>query len=388
MSNVQLFGFDDTNKQFNPVHINASGALSTTASINTTGLASSAAQTDGSQISKIRGDDSGTSRDVQVDSNGKLNVNAAIADTVAVSGTFFQTTQPVSAAALPLPSGAATSAAQTDGSQVAKMRGDDSGTSRDVQVDVNGKLNVNAAISGTVTVDGSGSTQPVSGTFFQATQPVSGTVGVSGTVTVDGSGSTQPVSGTFFQATQPVSAVSLPLPTGAATETSLAAVAACINGANALQVDIQADGVSLATQSLQTAGNSTLTGIETGIDELNENAFTTVQESVASLSTTRGTALNCTNYSTVQLLVDRDSTSTATGVTHLQLQWSATGTGDWVYPDFYQSIAESFDVDGTTGSQYNVRIMSEVKNKYVRYAIYNADGSTADILNVNLARIH
>src|SRR6266850_2105381 len=38
----------------------------------------------------------------------------------------------------------------------------------------------------------------------------------SGTQVVDGSGVTQPVSGTFFQATQPISATSLPLPTGAA----------------------------------------------------------------------------------------------------------------------------------------------------------------------------
>lgn len=36
-------------------------------------------------------------------------------------------------------------------------------------------------------------------------------------VKVDGSAVTQPVSGTFFQATQPVSAAALPLPTGAAT---------------------------------------------------------------------------------------------------------------------------------------------------------------------------
>lgn len=45
------------------------------------------------------------------------------------------------------------------------------------------------------------SAMPVTGTFFQATQPVSGT---------------------FFQATQPVSAASLPLPTGATTEATLA----------------------------------------------------------------------------------------------------------------------------------------------------------------------
>lgn len=41
---------------------------------------------------------------------------------------------------------------------------------------------------------------------------------------VDGSGVTQPVSGTFWQATQPVSAASLPLPTGAATESTLTAI--------------------------------------------------------------------------------------------------------------------------------------------------------------------
>lgn len=46
-------------------------------------------------------------------------------------------------------------------------------------------------------------TTAVTGTFWQATQPVSGT---------------------FWQATQPVSAASLPLPTGAATETTLAAL--------------------------------------------------------------------------------------------------------------------------------------------------------------------
>lgn len=67
-------------------------------------------------------------------------------------------------------------------------------------------------VDGTVTVDGSGSTQPVSGTVAVSgvsgtvtvdgsavTQPVSGTVavsGVTGTVTVNGSGVTQPVSGT------------------------------------------------------------------------------------------------------------------------------------------------------------------------------------------------
>lgn len=56
---------------------------------------------------------------------------------------------------------------------------------------------VNAFITNTI---------PVTGTFWQATQPVS-----------IASMPSTPVTGTFWQATQPISAASLPLPTGAAT---------------------------------------------------------------------------------------------------------------------------------------------------------------------------
>lgn len=55
-----------------------------------------------------------------------------------------------------------------------------------------------------------------SATYYPATQPISGTVGISGSVAV---------TGTFWQATQPVSVASLPLPTGAATETTLTTLA-------------------------------------------------------------------------------------------------------------------------------------------------------------------
>ena len=80
-------------------------------------------------------------------------------------------------------------------------------------------------VSGTVDVNNFPASQPVTGTFFQATQPVSGTVDVvnypatvavtgtffqatqpvSGTVDVNNFPASQPVTGTFFQATQPVS---------------------------------------------------------------------------------------------------------------------------------------------------------------------------------------
>jgi hypothetical protein len=59
--------------------------------------------------------------------------------------------------------------------------------------------------SGALRVDGSAVTQPVSGTFWQTTQPVSGPL-----TDTQLRASAVPVSGTFWQATQPVSLASLP----------------------------------------------------------------------------------------------------------------------------------------------------------------------------------
>ena len=116
---------------------------------------------------------------------------------LAVTGTFFQATQPVSATALPLPTGA---------------------SSETTLSAVNTKIPSNLTVSSTrLLVDGSGVTQPVSlatapttpvtGTFWQATQPVSlataPTTPVTdngGSLTVDGS-----VSVSNFPATQPIS---------------------------------------------------------------------------------------------------------------------------------------------------------------------------------------
>jgi hypothetical protein len=122
-----------------------------------------------------------------------------------VSGIFWQATQPISAAALPLPSGAATLAKQpalgTAGTAAADV------------ITVQGIASMTA-----LKVDGSAVTQPVSGSVavsnfpigFLAAQSGTWTVGVSGSVAVTGTfwQATQPVSGTFWQATQPVSIAS------------------------------------------------------------------------------------------------------------------------------------------------------------------------------------
>src|SRR6188474_10767 len=87
-----------------------------------------------------------------------------------------------------------------------------------------------------ILVNGSGVTQPVSGTFWQATQPVSGT---------------------FFQATQPVSAAALPLPTGAATSSLQTQPGVDIgdvtinNAAGASAVNIQDGGNAITVDSTQ-----------------------------------------------------------------------------------------------------------------------------------------
>lgn len=123
-------------------------------------------------------------------------------DSLAVTGTFWQATQPVSAASLPLPSGAAIAANQ--------------------QVDAITDAEIRATplpVSGAVTTGGLTDTE-----LRAAAVPVSLASVPSHAVTNAGtfdvqvtSVPTTPVTGTFFQATQPISAASLPLPALAST---------------------------------------------------------------------------------------------------------------------------------------------------------------------------
>jgi len=129
---------------------------------------------------------------------------------------------------------------------------------------------VTASISGTVPVSGTffQATQPVSGTFFQATQPVSlasttvtvsSMPAVSGTVTL-GAGTAQigsvtasisgtvPVSGTFFQATQPASLASLPAL--AAGTNQIGSVTASISGTVPISISSVTVGNSVTIGSL------------------------------------------------------------------------------------------------------------------------------------------
>lgn len=154
----------------NQAGVNSAGQLTVTLSGSTAPLPTNAAQETGGNLAGINTKLTTTANGLKVDGSGA---------TQPVSGTFFQATQPVSAAALPLPTGAATAA--------------------------------NQAAPGTA---GSPSAQvfSVQGVAGGVAQPVSGTVTLAAGVAAIGS-----VSVSNFPATQPISASSLPLPTGAST---------------------------------------------------------------------------------------------------------------------------------------------------------------------------
>jgi hypothetical protein len=235
-----------------------------------------------------------------------------ISGTVPVSGTFWQATQPVSgtvtanagsgtfaisAASLPLPSGAATAAKQPA-----------LGTAGTASADV---LTVQGVASMTaLKVDGSGVTQPVSGTFWQSTQPVS-----------IASMPSTPVTGTFWQSTQPVSLASLP---------------ALATGSNVI-------GALTANQSVnnaQVAGVATATGngvVGTGVQRVaiasDNTAFSvnaTLQAGTAAfgkLAANSGVTIGAVEIAATQTLATVTTVSTVTNLSQLGGQAVAMGTG-------------------------------------------------------------
>jgi hypothetical protein len=141
-----------------------------------------------------------------------------------VSGTFWQSTQPVSVTTLPsitigaaIPAGSNVIGGVTQSGSwtISLPAGAATAANQATEITSLASIATNTGLLGSgLTIStlpalpaGSNVIGGVTGTFWQATQPVSGTFWQT----------TQPVSGTFFQTTQPVSAASLPLPAGATT---------------------------------------------------------------------------------------------------------------------------------------------------------------------------
>jgi hypothetical protein len=247
-------------------------------------------------------------------------VNIGTAPTIAVTGTFFPATQPISALSLPLPTGAATSAKQpalgtagTASTDVITVQGIAGGVAQTIT----GTVTANA---GTGTFAVSATTLPLpTGASTAALQttgnttlstinnklPVLGqalatgsipvvltaaqlstltpltSVGISGTLPAFtstptfniGTAPTIAVTGTFFQATQPVSLTTLPaLAAGANAIGSITNTTFAATQSGAWNVTNITGTVSLptgaATSALQTTGNTTLSTINTKIPAL------------------------------------------------------------------------------------------------------------------------
>lgn len=241
---------------------------------------------------------------------------ASLAGTIAVSGTFWQATQPVSAASLPLPTGAATAAKQPA-----------LGTAGAASTDV-------------ITVQGiaSGTAQPVSGTFWQTTQPVSiatAPVLVAGSAIVGKVGIDQTTDGTTNlvaakqNGTWNVTNISgtISLPTGAAT----AAKQPAIGTAGSASTDVitvqgiasgTAQPVSIATAPVLVAGSAVIGKV--GIDQTTPgttNLVAVKNRFIAAAGTTLTRPANTTPYSSNDSISDN---ATAGSVTAQPVTFSDT----------------------------------------------------------------
>lgn len=148
--------------------------------------------------------------------------------------------------------------------------------------------NVNATITGTPSVNANvtfPTTQQVSGSVSVSNLPANQNVSVTNTPTVNigtipsvevsnDVGNPIPVSGTFFQSTQPVSALTLPLPTGASTAANQG-----ISNASLASIDGKLGNTS--TSALQTTLN-------TAIGNQNDPIVTDATQNASLISLTKG----------------------------------------------------------------------------------------------------
>lgn len=244
--------------------------------------------------------------------------------TVSVSN--LPATQPVSLVSAPLPANAATESGHL--------------------ASIDTKLSGPVPISGSVAVSNFPASQSVTGTFFQATQPVSlatsplpanaatetggNLAGLNSKITttvngvkVDGSAVTQPVSiaspvavtGTFFQLTQPVSLASVPLPLGAATDATLTArLPLAASGALAVTVSdgykaTYTAGTPALTLAAAATDVLTLTGSATKVIRVTKIyiSFTATTAISVPVSLIRRSAANTGGTSAVQAAVTHDT---------------------------------------------------------------------------------
>jgi hypothetical protein len=260
-----------------------------------------------------------------------------------VSGTFWQATQPVSAAALPLPTNAATDASVT-GLQVAQASTTSGQSGPLVQGAVTSsapsyttaKTNpLSLTTAGALRVDASATTQPVSGTFWQTTQPVSGT---------------------FWQTTQPVSLATLP---------------ALVAGTAAIGKLAANDGVDIGDVTIN---NSTLAATQSGnwSVRLNDGSGTSIGSGVS------GTGLSVVNTQTQTYFASALAVASGASKDYINLS-NASGSGKVIR---IMRIFASVDAQGAvTGLQtgWTVSRFTTVGSSCTSITIVPADTTNAAV---------
>jgi hypothetical protein len=203
---------------------------------------------------------------------------------------------------------------------------------------------VTASINGTV---------PVSGTFFQATQPVSlttlpalvaGTAQI-GSVTASISG-TVPVSGTFFQATQPVSLTTLPA-LGAGTA-QIGSVTAFISGTVPISISSVTVGNSITIASLPAISGTVTANLSISSTAITSGSFTSLTSATLVPADTARKMATVYNLGAGQLFINAGATATTLGggfmvalssgdfyecdytTTTLSAIFATAGTASWV----------------------------------------------------------
>ena len=251
-----------------------------------------------------------------------------------VSGTFFQATQPVSILTMPTTpvTGTFFQATQPVSGTVTVSGVSTEATLAALNTKTPALGQALMAASQPVTIASNQSALAVTGTFFQVTQPVSGTVTVgNASLAVTGSffQATQPVSGpltntelravgvpvtgTFFQATQPVSILSMP--TTAVTGTFFQATQP-VSGTFFQATQPVSGSVTQIGNSLVSTANSTIVNL-------------------AAAAVFTGTSEDVSEYSDISVTV---FASHATATDGLSLQQSVDGT-NWDITDVYSIAA-------------------------------------------------
>src|SRR6516225_5106705 len=137
-------------------------------------------------------------------------------------------------------------------------------------------------LAGALRVDGSGATQPISGTITAnqggapwSMKPDGTTWAMTSTsANVNVTNGSIAVTGTFWQATQPVSAASLPLPTGAATSANQPTNAAAASTTSGQTGNLAMGAVTTAAPSYTTATSNNLSLTTSGALRVDGSAVT------------------------------------------------------------------------------------------------------------------